>query len=142
VKKNKNIYYGELKIMIKKKRTNNIYDNKRDDIIEKVCLFGKAISDPKRVDMIRMFAENKRCYEKADGSRVEDLEERPEGICVCNFVDALDMAQSKVSYHIKVLKEAGLIKETVAGKWRYYSINCNKLNEMIEILKSFKQEMK
>lgn len=107
-----------------------------DNLIKKICLFGKAISDPKRVEMLMAFAKNKKCYEKADGSSVEDLEERPEGICVCNFVGALNMAQSKVSYHIKVLKEAGLITEMVVGKWRYYNIDCDNLNRMIKILKT------
>lgn len=122
-------------VVLKEYIENYIDNEDANNLIEKICLFGKAISDPKRVEMLMAFAKNKKCYEKADGSSVEDIEERPEGICVCNFVGVLNMAQSKVSYHIKILKEAGLITETVVGKWRYYNINCDKLNEIIEILK-------
>ncbi|MEW6214442.1 MAG: metalloregulator ArsR/SmtB family transcription factor [Nitrospirota bacterium] len=42
--------------------------------------------------------------------------------CVCDIVAALNMIQPKVSFHLGVLKEAGLIKDRRQGKWVYYSI--------------------
>jgi ArsR family transcriptional regulator len=45
------------------------------------------------------------------------------GVCVCDIQDALGMAQSKVSYHLKDLKQAELLHETKQGKWNFYSIN-------------------
>ncbi|SNX53969.1 metalloregulator ArsR/SmtB family transcription factor [Thermoanaerobacterium sp. RBIITD] len=107
-----------------------------DSIIDKIALFGKALSDPKRIEMLKMFAENKRCFEKSDGTKVENKEETPDGICVCHFVNEFDMAQSKVSYHIKILKDAGIIKETVVGKWRYYDIDFEKFNEILDLIKN------
>jgi ArsR family transcriptional regulator len=43
-------------------------------------------------------------------------------LCVCDIVAALDMIQPKVSFHLAVLKEAGLIKDRKQGKWTHYSI--------------------
>lgn len=44
-------------------------------------------------------------------------------LCVCDIVAALDMIQPKVSFHLGVLKEAGLIKDRKQGKWIHYSID-------------------
>jgi ArsR family transcriptional regulator len=44
-------------------------------------------------------------------------------LCVCDIVAALDMIQPKVSFHLSVLKEAGLIKDRKQGKWIHYSID-------------------
>jgi ArsR family transcriptional regulator len=44
-------------------------------------------------------------------------------LCVCDIVAALDMIQPKVSFHLAVLKEAGLIRDRKQGKWTHYSID-------------------
>lgn len=44
-------------------------------------------------------------------------------LCVCDITAALDMAQPKVSFHLSVLKEAGLIKDRKEGKWIHYGID-------------------
>lgn len=44
-------------------------------------------------------------------------------LCVCDIVAALDKIQPKVSFHLGVLKEAGLIKDRKQGKWVHYSID-------------------
>ena len=41
-------------------------------------------------------------------------------LCVCDIVAALDMIQPKVSFHLAVLKEAGLIKDRKQGRWTHY----------------------
>ena len=43
-------------------------------------------------------------------------------LCVCYLVAALNMSQPKVSFHLNVLKEAGLIKDRKQGKWSHYRI--------------------
>jgi ArsR family transcriptional regulator len=43
-------------------------------------------------------------------------------LCVCDIVAALDMIQPKVSFHLAVLKDAGLVKDRKQGKWTHYSI--------------------
>ena len=44
-------------------------------------------------------------------------------LCVCDIVAALNMQQSKVSFHLAVLKEAGFIQDRKDGKWTYYRIH-------------------
>lgn len=54
--------------------------------------------------------------------RILKLLERGE-LCVCDIVAALDMIQPKVSFHLRILKEAGLIKDRKQGKWIHYTID-------------------
>jgi ArsR family transcriptional regulator len=42
--------------------------------------------------------------------------------CVCDLTGDLDLAQSKLSFHLKVLKEAGLICARQEGRWIYYRL--------------------
>ena len=44
-------------------------------------------------------------------------------LCVCDIFTALDMSQPKVSFHLNVLKEAGLLKDRKQGRWTHYSID-------------------
>jgi ArsR family transcriptional regulator len=48
-------------------------------------------------------------------------------LCVCHLVAAVDMAQPKVSFHLKALKEAGLVKDRRQGKWMHYRLNESEL---------------
>jgi ArsR family transcriptional regulator len=42
--------------------------------------------------------------------------------CVCELQQALDAAQSRLSFHLRVLKEAGLVRDRKEGRWSYYSL--------------------
>jgi ArsR family transcriptional regulator len=42
--------------------------------------------------------------------------------CVCDLTGDLDLAQSKLSFHLRVLKEAGLIRARQEGRWIYYRL--------------------
>jgi ArsR family transcriptional regulator len=42
--------------------------------------------------------------------------------CVCDLTSELELAQSKLSFHLKVLREAGLISARQQGRWVYYSL--------------------
>jgi ArsR family transcriptional regulator len=42
--------------------------------------------------------------------------------CVCDLQNSLDMIQSRLSRHLKILKEAGFIRVDRKGTWAYYSI--------------------
>ena len=44
-------------------------------------------------------------------------------LCVCDLCDRLNVSQSKLSFHLKTLKEAGLIRPRQSGRWIYYSIS-------------------
>jgi ArsR family transcriptional regulator len=43
--------------------------------------------------------------------------------CVCNLTGALESAQSRLSFHLKVLKDAGLVRDRRDGRWIHYSID-------------------
>ena len=50
--------------------------------------------------------------------------------CVCELTAELGMAQSKLSFHLKVLKEAGLLNAREDGRWVYYSLEPHALQEL------------
>ena len=43
-------------------------------------------------------------------------------VCVCDIENAFEMIQSRVSRHLKILKEGGFLKVERRGRWAYYSI--------------------
>ena len=56
----------------------------------------------------------------SDETRLEIMERLKDGEqCVCDLTDALKSAQSRLSFHLKVLKDAGLIKDRPEGRWIY-----------------------
>jgi len=60
----------------------------------------------------------------SDETRLRVLKLLEQGeLCVCDIVAALDMIQPKISFHLSVLKEAGLIKDRKQGKWVHYRID-------------------
>jgi ArsR family transcriptional regulator len=55
--------------------------------------------------------------------------------CVCDLQDALDAAQSRLSFHLKVLREAGLVSDRKEGRWSYYRINTEALEEVHDLVR-------
>src|SRR5687768_11983325 len=49
--------------------------------------------------------------------------------CVCELQDALDAAQSRLSFHLKVLRDAGLVTDRKQGRWSYYALNAERVAE-------------
>lgn len=49
--------------------------------------------------------------------------------CVCDLQDALDAAQSRLSFHLRVLKDAGLVTDRKEGRWSYYTLSAARLAE-------------
>jgi ArsR family transcriptional regulator, arsenate/arsenite/antimonite-responsive transcriptional repressor len=79
------------------------------DLDRAVMLF-HALSDATRLSILEMLR---------DGER-----------CVCELQDELDAAQSRLSFHLRVLKEAGLIADRREGRWSYYRIVPEALTEV------------
>ncbi|MBP1749472.1 MAG: heavy metal resistance transcription regulator [Deltaproteobacteria bacterium] len=44
-------------------------------------------------------------------------------LCVCDIEAALEMAQSKVSFHLGVLRNSGLLQDRKQGKWVHYRLD-------------------
>lgn len=79
----------------------------------------KALSDPLRLRVVEML--------------------RAQELCVCDLCDRLDVAQSKLSFHLKALKEANLIKSRQQGRWIYYRLNLAQLVELEQYLAEFRR---
>lgn len=58
--------------------------------------------------------------------------------CVCELQDALGAAQSRLSFHLKKLKDAGVVSDRKDGRWVYYSL----VPEALEEMRAFLGEVK
>lgn len=88
----------------------------------------KALSDPVRQKILEMLvhSESGCCSGPRKGCC--------SGVCNCEIMAALGMIQSRVSYHMKELADAGLVIEEQHGKWKYYSLNRQTISEYINSL--------
>ena len=55
--------------------------------------------------------------------------------CVCDLQDALDAGQSLLSFHLKTLREAELVRDRREGRWVYYALNPEALEEVEEVVR-------
>lgn len=59
----------------------------------------------------------------SDETRLRILALMKDGeICVCDIAETLKMTQPNISFHLSMLKEAGLIKDRKNGRWIHYSL--------------------
>jgi ArsR family transcriptional regulator len=89
----------------------------RIDSARAVELF-HALSDPIRVDVVVLLLNGERC--------------------VCDLMDGLGLAQSRLSWHLKTLSDAGIITGRREGRWNYYSLNPDAITEARTILDAIK----
>ncbi len=67
----------------------------------------------------------------AEETRFEIVRRLSEGErCVCELQGDLDAAQSRLSFHLKKLKEAGVVSDRRDGRWVYYALVPEALEEM------------
>ena len=59
--------------------------------------------------------------------------------CVCDLTETFKTGQSRLSLHLKVLKDAGLIKDRPEGRWVYYSLNHVSLEEVHDFMESLQE---
>ncbi len=69
-----------------------------------------ALSDATRLEIVRLLSHRERC--------------------VCELQDALGAAQSRLSFHLKTLKDAGLVSDRREGRWVYYALDQDALDEI------------
>lgn len=78
----------------------------------------KALGEPTRLKIIKFLS-------------IQEL-------CICELVAILDMSQPRVSQHVKVLRQAGLVKERKVRQKSYFTLNAAALNgTLIESFNSF-----
>src|SRR4051812_20401098 len=81
-----------------------------------------ALSDETRLGIIEMLR---------DGER-----------CVCDLQGDLDAAQSRLSFHLKVLRDAGLVSDRKEGRWSYYTIVPESLLELHDVAVSLQESQR
>lgn len=84
---------------------------------EETARFFHALSDPTRLRIVELLRHGERC--------------------VCDLTDAADAAQSRLSFHLKVLKDAGLLADRREGRWVYYQLRQEALDRVSAALASF-----
>jgi len=86
---------------------------------------------------------SRRFHALADTTRLRIIDRLRDGEeCVCNLTGPLGTRQSLLSFHLRTLKDAGLIHDRKQGRWVYYSLNHAALNETIEALETLKKPRK
>ncbi len=71
----------------------------------------------------------------SDPTRLEILERLRGGErCVCDLQDALDAAQSRLSFHLRTLRDAGLVTDRKDGRWVYYALRPEAIEELAHAL--------
>ncbi len=78
-----------------------------------------ALSDPIRIEVLNLL--------------------RTKELCVCELLEYLEVSQSKLSFHLKTLKEASLVRSRQEGRWVYYSLNLSQLVALEEYLADFRR---
>ncbi|HTE66024.1 MAG TPA: metalloregulator ArsR/SmtB family transcription factor [Candidatus Binatia bacterium] len=77
-----------------------------------------------------------RCFHAlSDETRLRLLELLRAGEqCVCDLTDSLETGQSRLSFHLKVLKDAGLVTDRREGRWVYYALDAAALDGLVDFL--------
>lgn len=78
-----------------------------------------ALSDPLRISVMELLQQQE--------------------LCVCELCDALGVTQSKLSFHLKTLKEANLVRARQDGRWIYYSLNLPQLVILEQYLAEYRR---
>ena len=77
----------------------------------RLAAVGKVLSDPRRIEILHLLA----------------LASEP--VCVIDLEHHLGVAQSTVSYHLKILVDSGVCDRRPRGRWTYYSVRAEVLAE-------------
>ncbi|HMK91858.1 MAG TPA: metalloregulator ArsR/SmtB family transcription factor, partial [Thermoleophilia bacterium] len=99
------------------------------------------LSDPIRLEMVRMLSRGRSCCDLPDlCTRNVPGTGEPRGICVCEFQQQFDLGQSRTSYHLRVLKDAGLVTEETRGKWTFYELDRETMGNVLGALQGLVDE--
>jgi ArsR family transcriptional regulator len=89
-----------------------LQDVSMDRVFEKYELKFKAIADKKRLQIMNILTQKG-------------------AMCVCDLAPIVDMTQSKLSYHLKILLDANIILKETKGTWSYYQLNPKELDHLL-----------
>lgn len=102
----------------------------QNDTHSDVLALAQVLSDPVRIRILEILFEGQSCCCISDA-------QTPNGVCVCEIMQSLGLIQSKVSYHLAKLKASGLVREKRRGKWNYYSIDRQRVSELLDACACF-----
>lgn len=86
---------------------------------EEMATLFKAVADPVRLRLLSLIA----CHPGGES-------------CVCDLTPEFDMTAPSISYHLKVLREAGLINSERRGTWVYYRVMPQAMARMSAVLEA------
>lgn len=84
-----------------------------------ILLGFRALSDPIRLQVLSLL--------------------KTQELCVCDLCEKLDMNQSKLSFHLKHLKDVELVKSRQQGRWIYYRLNSSQFALLANYLSQYQQ---
>src|SRR3954452_9908561 len=79
---------------------------------ERLAKAAKALGDPIRLQL------------------VDVLRKHAGEVCVCELVPLFDLSQPTISHHLKVLRDAGIVKSERRGLWAYYYVEPEAVTEL------------
>ncbi len=86
--------------------------NREQDRVVRVF---KALADPTRLEILRLV-----------GAQAGPT-------CVCDIVDHFDLSQPTISHHLKILREAGLVRQSRTGIWSFYGLEPDAVERLGEL---------
>lgn len=84
-----------------------------------IAAYFRALADPLRIQIIELL--------------------RNQELCVCELCEKITVNQSKLSFHLKNLKEANLVNSRQEGRWMYYSLNLAQFLIMEQYLAEYRR---
>ena len=76
----------------------------------------------------------------SDPIRLQVLESLRQGeMCVCDLCDRLGVSQSKLSFHLRTLRDAALVSGRQEGRWVYYSLNLSQIVLLEQYLSDYRR---
>lgn len=85
-----------------------------DNIHEKNARIFKALCDEKRLAILELLQSGEKC--------------------ACVLIEKMEIGQSSLSYHMKILCESGIVDSRQDGKWTHYKISKHGSEKALEIL--------
>jgi ArsR family transcriptional regulator len=92
----------------------------------------RGLSRKAPVDLVRLAG---LCHALSDETRLGVLELLRFGErCVCDLQTDLGVAQSRLSFHLRVLRDAGLVVDRREGRWAYYALTPKAIEELHDLV--------
>jgi len=83
----------------------------------------KALGDAHRLKALHFLA-----------TATPDCCQGPDGVCACDLVTHLGLAQPTVSHHMRLLTQAGLVTATKRGRWVHYALSAEGFSRVQTLL--------